>query len=110
MENVTCSDPFDCIFGMYGQKKRRWGCFARFPDGKGPPEEEDHGCIAKQVGAVLRKANEIIDEYDRRWKPVPAEIEGGNTTYWNVCGECHSIINQGDKFCHECGRPVIWDG
>ena len=77
---------------------------------------------------LLRELNELINDeiYPVRYpsavsrglkncrayleqEPVPAEVEGGNTTHWNVCGECHSVINQGDKFCHECGRPVKWE-
>ena len=42
-------------------------------------------------------------------KPSPAEIEGGCTVYWWVCGECHSLIRDGDKFCHECGGAILWE-
>lgn len=41
--------------------------------------------------------------------PVHAEIEGG-TTWWYVCGECHSAIDNRDAFCRHCGRKVKWDG
>ena len=43
-------------------------------------------------------------------KPVPAEIEGGGHNWWYVCGECHTTISSGDKFCRECGRAVKWNG
>lgn len=41
-------------------------------------------------------------------EPVPAEIEGGGSTWWNVCGECHTAIDTRDKFCRECGRRIRW--
>lgn len=41
-------------------------------------------------------------------EPVHAEIEGGGSNWWNVCGECHSSLNPGDKYCHECGRKIEW--
>lgn len=38
-----------------------------------------------------------------------AEIEGdGRSTWWYVCGECHTAINPRDKFCRECGRKILW--
>ena len=47
-------------------------------------------------------------------KQEPVEPErahsGGGSTWWNVCGSCKTAINPNDKFCHECGRAVKWDG
>ena len=40
---------------------------------------------------------------------VPAEYEGdARSSWWWVCGECHTTINTGDKFCRECGRKIKW--
>jgi len=39
-------------------------------------------------------------------KPVEAEIEGGGSSWWYVCGECHGAIDKWDSFCKHCGRPV----
>ena len=39
--------------------------------------------------------------------PVVAEVEGG-TTWWYVCGNCHTAIDRKDKYCRECGRLVKW--
>ena len=38
--------------------------------------------------------------------PQEMEIEGGNTTYWNVCPECHGAIDKKDHFCRHCGQAV----
>ena len=38
------------------------------------------------------------------------EHSGSGVTWWNVCGNCKTAINPNDKFCHECGRPVLWEG
>ena len=43
-------------------------------------------------------------------KPVPAELEGGGSTWWYVCGECHTAIDTKYKFCRECGRRISWNG
>ena len=41
---------------------------------------------------------------------VVVEIEGdARSTWFYVCGECHSAVDTGDKYCHECGRRIIWD-
>ena len=42
-------------------------------------------------------------------KPVEAELEGGGSTWWYVCGECHGEIGRGDAYCKHCGRRQIWD-
>jgi hypothetical protein len=39
---------------------------------------------------------------------VPAELEGGGSSWWYVCGECHTAIDPKDKFCRECGRRILW--
>lgn len=45
-----------------------------------------------------------------RMQPVETEIEGGGSTWWYVCGECHTTIDHVDRFCRQCGRPLKWDG
>lgn len=42
--------------------------------------------------------------------PVPAEMEGGNTIYYFVCGECHGIVDTNDRFCKHCGTQISWVG
>ncbi len=53
---------------------------------------------------------EICSFYERAL-PVKPEKEhsGSGVTWWNVCGNCKTAINPNDKFCHECGRPVLWE-
>ena len=48
-------------------------------------------------------------EDEKKRTPVRAELEGGGSTWWNVCGDCHTTISTGDKFCRQCGRPLIWE-
>lgn len=55
------------------------------------------------VGAIaLLKEQEAV-------KPE-MEHSGSGVTWWNVCGNCKTAINPNDKFCHECGRPILWEG
>lgn len=37
------------------------------------------------------------------------EHSGSGVTWWNVCGACKTAINPNDKFCHECGKPILWE-
>ena len=41
--------------------------------------------------------------------PVESEIEGGNSTYWYVCGDCHGLIHYKNLYCPNCGRPIKWE-
>jgi len=43
-------------------------------------------------------------------KEVKVEIEGGGSTWFYVCGECHTSASKHSKYCRECGRMLIWDG
>ena len=39
-------------------------------------------------------------------EPKQMETEGGGTTYWNVCPDCHGAIDRGDRYCRHCGLAV----
>ena len=64
---------------------------------------------AVEVGEVLLEEREAV-------KPVRDEQTG---RIW-LCGKCGSYVgfedndpddqNEFDKYCHECGRPVLWEG
>lgn len=43
-------------------------------------------------------------------KSAPVEIEGGGTTWWYICGECHGSINPRDEICPHCKRVLLWEG
>ena len=62
-------------------------------------------------GCTTRLAKDAL-ELLKAQEPVKPEREhsGGGTTWWNVCGACKTAINPNDKYCHECGRAVKWDG
>ena len=34
------------------------------------------------------------------------EREGGGSSWWSVCSECHGAVDDGDKFCRHCGTPL----
>lgn len=53
LEESICSDPLDCVFGMYRVNKRgRFGCFAEYPHGD--PSEGNQGCVAIQAARIMR--------------------------------------------------------
>ena len=55
-----------------------------------------------KVAEICGKAAEEL----KRNIPQKMEMEGGNTTYWNVCPECHGAIDCRDRFCRHCGQAV----
>lgn len=50
-------------------------------------------------------AKEMAEELLEKQKPVDIELEGGGSSWWYVCGECHATVDDGDRFCRHCGRP-----
>ena len=50
----------------------------------------------------LRKAAEVME----RQIPQEIEMEGGGSTWWHVCPECHGAIDCKDHFCRHCGQAV----
>jgi DnaJ-class molecular chaperone len=32
------------------------------------------------------------------------EIEGGGSSWWYVCPECHGAVDRGDRWCRHCGQ------
>ena len=84
---------------------------------------EDAAADAAELSAELRTVFQKISFQCFRWSelmkeaaedekkrtPVKAELEGGGNTWWNVCGDCHTTISTGDRFCRQCGRPLIWE-
>ena len=57
---------------------------------------------------VIKKMVDLLKEQESV-KPEK-EHSGSGITWWNVCGNCKTAINPNDKYCHECGRPVLWEG
>ena len=67
------------------------------------------------VGAIeLLKEQEAIEPI-----PIKPILDEQTGRLW-LCGKCGSYVgfedndphdpNQFDKYCHECGRPVLWEG
>jgi len=52
------------------------------------------------------KFNEAIDTVAEQFTPAEIELEGGGTTWWYVCEDCHGAVDKSDLYCKHCGRPV----
>ena len=39
-----------------------------------------------------------------------AELEGGGSTWWYVCGECHGAVNYQADTCPHCKSVLSWEG
>ena len=55
-----------------------------------------------QAAEACRKA---VKELERNI-PRKNEVEGGGTTWWYVCPECHGAIDRQDHYCKHCGQAV----
>lgn len=53
---------------------------------------------------LLRDALALLKEPQK--KPQQIEMEGGGSTWWYVCPECHGAIDRQDHFCRHCGQAV----
>ena len=61
----------------------------------------------RQEWCPLKDARDMIRE--GRSKPLPIEIEGGGSTWWYVCPECHGAVDTWDRFCKHCGQALRAD-
>lgn len=68
------------------------------PDYSECPYHGRDNCVAE----LCRDALALLKEQD----PVETELEGGGSTWWYVCGECHGAIDASDNFCKHCGRRI----
>lgn len=64
------------------------------------------GLLSEALTEALDKAVTILN-YDER-ETSEAEFEGAGSFWWYACTECRSLIRKNDKYCHECGRRLIW--
>ena len=55
---------------------------------------------------IVEKAIEAL----KRNIPKEPEIEGGGSTWWYVCEECHGAIDKSDHFCRHCGQALKGSG
>ena len=56
----------------------------------------------KDIAEWSDDALELLKEQE----PVEPELEGGGSSWWHVCGECHGTIDSSDNFCKHCGRRI----
>lgn len=58
--------------------------------------------VATVFISTLSQCMKIVKEQ----KPTEPELEGGGSTWWYVCGECHGRIDDRDAYCRHCGRRI----
>lgn len=78
---------------------------------------EDREYVDKSVGVHIDALNDAIALLKERGAVKP--ILGKTGRIW-LCGNCGSYVgfedndphdpNEYDKYCRECGRPVLWEG
>ena len=66
------------------------------------PEPDAISWNAFRIAETCGKAAEELE----RNIPQKNEVEGGGTSWWYVCPECHGAIDRQDHFCKHCGQAV----
>lgn len=52
---------------------------------------------------------EMLIDILKKQEPMGTEIEGGGSTWWYVCPECHGAVDTWDRFCKHCGQALRAD-
>ena len=55
-----------------------------------------------KMAELMQKAAEEL----KRNIPQEIEMEGGGTSWWYVCPECHGAVDNHDAFCRHCGQKL----
>ena len=85
----------------------KYECCKESPDIRCPYDKFLGTCddLCDECTTMLAKdALAMLNEQE----PKEAEFEGGGSSWWYVCGECHGIIDQKDRYCRHCGREIRW--
>jgi hypothetical protein len=72
-----------------------------------------------EVQETARQALDLIDELLKEQEAIKPVLDEQTGRIW-LCGKCGSYVgfedndphdpNEYDKYCRECGRPVLWEG
>lgn len=66
--------------------------------------ENDMRC--RNLGQCIR-----IYQTMKKWEPdrekAQIEKEGGGSSWWDVCTECHGAVDSQDRYCKHCGAQFI---
>ena len=66
-------------------------------------EQEDLGTELTNAVELIHKKNERIEKLMKDKGKAEPELEGGGSTWWYVCSECHGAIDKRDAYCKHCG-------
>ena len=82
-------------------------CVCHVPDACRDCSHFGSGDALDCMERLLKDAMELLKEQKAEY----IEIVDGDygKTHWYVCGGCKTPIYPGDRYCHECGRPVKWE-
>ena len=59
---------------------------------------------------MIEDALNTIEDALKEQEPIKPNHVNTNYEQHFKCGACNAVINDWDKFCHEGGRPVKWEG
>ena len=88
---------------MTETEKTRRGLDALY---KAMEENQCYACSHEFVDVVEEFGTNILERAIKLLTPATIELEGGGTTWWYVCPECHCAIDRDDHYCKHCGQAV----
>jgi hypothetical protein len=65
-----------------------------------------YACSHEFVIAGEEFGTNILGNTIKRLTPKQIETEGGGSTWWHVCPECHGAVDSEDHFCRHCGQAL----
>ena len=60
-----------------------------------------------ELEKILNVLDSHIEIVPNERECAEIELEGGTSTWWHVCGECHGAVDEKDRFCKHCGIRLI---
>ena len=60
----------------------------------------------EKLRLLIDENGHITPLTNREQATVKAEIEGGGSSWWYVCSECHGKIDKNDQYCRHCGGRI----
>ena len=61
--------------------------------------------VSYEAHCISETSGKAIDAL-RRNIQREMETEGGGSSWWYVCPECHGAIDDSDHYCRHCGQAV----
>lgn len=76
---------------------------------KGLTELKDDTWLQAHLGYIPFIAHDAIDLLNEKPVFVFLRLTNDYQQLGHACSNCGSDLEEGDKYCHECGRRLMWE-